>query len=99
MYLFENIGADGRNRTADLLITNQLLCRLSYVGSTCKGAALIKAHRLPRPACPTAMHKRCGFQTSRARRSQQHMQQGASIATISSAVGLRLQAGCELACL
>jgi hypothetical protein len=26
-------GADGRNRTADLLITNQLLCRLSYVGS------------------------------------------------------------------
>lgn len=25
-------GADGRNRTADLLITNQLLYRLSYIG-------------------------------------------------------------------
>lgn len=26
-------GADGRNRTAYLLITNQLLYRMSYVGS------------------------------------------------------------------
>jgi hypothetical protein len=26
------IGADGRNRTGDLLITNQLLYRLSYIG-------------------------------------------------------------------
>lgn len=26
------IGADGRIRTADLLITNQLLYRLSYIG-------------------------------------------------------------------
>ena len=25
-------GADGQNRTGDLLITNQLLCRLSYIG-------------------------------------------------------------------
>jgi hypothetical protein len=31
--VFVFYGADGRNRTADLLITNQLLCRLSYVGS------------------------------------------------------------------
>ncbi len=28
-------GADGQNRTGDLLITNQLLCRLSYIGSAC----------------------------------------------------------------
>ena len=25
-------GADDQNRTGDLLITNQLLCRLSYIG-------------------------------------------------------------------
>jgi hypothetical protein len=36
VYPFNFLGADGRNRTADLLITNQLLCRLSYVGSTSK---------------------------------------------------------------
>ena len=28
----EKIGADGRIRTGDLLITNQLLYQLSYVG-------------------------------------------------------------------
>ncbi len=27
-------GADGRTRTGDLLITNQLLYQLSYVGAT-----------------------------------------------------------------
>lgn len=31
--MLDSIGANARNRTADLLITNQLLCRLSYVGS------------------------------------------------------------------
>ncbi len=31
--MLEMIGADGRTRTADLLITNQLLYQLSYVGS------------------------------------------------------------------
>ena len=30
-------GADGRTRTADLLITNQLLYQLSYVGSAPAG--------------------------------------------------------------
>jgi hypothetical protein len=34
LYTIDFFGADGRNRTADLLITNQLLCRLSYVGSS-----------------------------------------------------------------
>lgn len=34
-------GADGRNRTADLLITNQLLYRLSYIG---RKAAIIDVH-------------------------------------------------------
>ena len=29
---FLSSGADERNRTADLLITNQLLYRLSYIG-------------------------------------------------------------------
>ena len=28
----EDSGADGRNRTCNLLITNQLLCQLSYIG-------------------------------------------------------------------
>jgi hypothetical protein len=32
MKIFEIIGADGRSRTGDLLITNQLLYQLSYVG-------------------------------------------------------------------
>ncbi len=31
------VKADGRIRTADLLITNQLLCQLSYVGLVEKG--------------------------------------------------------------
>ena len=34
----EKNGANGRNRTADLLITNQLLYRLSYIGF--KGAVV-----------------------------------------------------------
>lgn len=36
-------GADGRNRTADLLITNQLLYRLSYIG---RKRAIIDVHLL-----------------------------------------------------
>ncbi len=28
----DSVGADGRIRTADLLITNQLLYQLSYIG-------------------------------------------------------------------
>jgi hypothetical protein len=36
-------GADARDRTADLLITNQLLYRLSYIGFVlCGGAASSK---------------------------------------------------------
>ena len=33
LQIFDFIGANARDRTADLLITNQLLYRLSYVGS------------------------------------------------------------------
>ena len=33
---FKIFGADVRNRTADLLITNQLLYQLSYVGFICQ---------------------------------------------------------------
>ena len=29
---YKRIKADGRNRTCNLLITNQLLCQLSYIG-------------------------------------------------------------------
>ena len=35
-------GADGRTRTADLLITNQLLYQLSYVGTSQGAARYIK---------------------------------------------------------
>lgn len=31
-YILNIIGADERNRTAGLLITNQSLCLLSYIG-------------------------------------------------------------------
>ena len=33
VYLFEITGATARNRTADILITSEVLCRLSYGGS------------------------------------------------------------------
>ena len=33
LILFKIVGADEGNRTSDLLITNQLLYRLSYIGT------------------------------------------------------------------
>ena len=44
---FDSGGADERSRTLDLLITNELLYQLSYIGSgmkkaCCKGAILAK---------------------------------------------------------
>lgn len=37
-------GADGRSRTACLLITNQLLYQLSYVGQNCKSSQAPHLH-------------------------------------------------------
>ena len=31
-------GADGRDRTCDLLVTNELLYQLSYIGTPCRNA-------------------------------------------------------------
>ena len=33
-----NGGADGRDRTCDLLVTNELLYQLSYIGTPCRNA-------------------------------------------------------------
>ena len=49
-------GAGDRNRTDNLLITNQLLCRLSYAGPEilCRGIV----PRAPRPGKPASATKR-----------------------------------------
>ena len=43
-------GANGQNRTADLLITNQLLYRLSYIGVKAANYAARRGATQPRAA-------------------------------------------------
>ena len=57
---YYNIGADSRIRTDDLIITNDLLCQLSYIG--------VLLFPLFSPRWPSRSHSRVGRPTSSRRR-------------------------------
>ena len=58
-FLFDSIGAANRNRTYDLLITNQLLYQLSYCGVSGRGRLRAHSSRVARwdkPCCGGAQY-------------------------------------------
>ena len=55
--MLEKIGADGRIRTGDLLITNQLLYQRSYIGESVRGRIRARARR-SLPADPDPARRR-----------------------------------------
>ena len=56
-----NFEANGRIRTDDLLITNELLCQLSYVGRWCRDPELNWGHMdFQSTALPTELSRQHG---------------------------------------
>ena len=79
----KKIGANGRNRTADLLITNQLLYRLSYIG--CE-ARIIDAGNGYLPASADGLSWGCYGQRPRDRIGPVPIRRGANCGSLRSAL-------------